>query len=331
MTQETILVVGGAGYVGSHAAMRLAQAGYKVVVYDNLVNGHEAFVRFGAFERGDVRDRVRLEQVIAAVKPAAVLHFAALIEVGESFRDPAEFYDVNVVGALTLLESMRAHGVTRIVFSSTCATYGPPQRLPLDEAHPQAPINPYGQTKLIVETALKDYAAGYGFRPMILRYFNAAGACPEQGLGERHLPETHVVPLALFSALGRRPAFQLLGEDYDTRDGTCIRDYVHVLDLADAHVAAVQALLAGAPGDAFNVGTGAGTTVKELIAAVEAITGRRVPTVRAPRRPGDPAALVADPAKAHRLLGWRSKHGIDEVIESAWRWHTVVEPRLFGA
>jgi UDP-glucose 4-epimerase len=331
MAQETILVVGGAGYVGAHSAMRLAQAGFRVVVFDNLVNGHQSFVRFGPFERGDVRDRARLEEVIVKHRPAAVLHFAALIEVGESFRDPAEFYDVNVVGALKLLESMRAHGLDKIVFSSTCATYGPPQRLPLDESHPQAPINPYGQTKLIVETALKDYAAGYGFKPMILRYFNAAGAAPEHGLGERHDPETHVVPLAIFSALGRRGSFQLLGEDYDTRDGTCVRDYVHVLDLADAHVAAVQALLGGSPGDALNLGTGAGTSVKELISAVERVTGIAVPILRAARRPGDAAELVADSSKALRLIGWRARRSIDDVIASAWRWHTETEPRLFPA
>ncbi len=331
MTGETVLVTGGAGYVGSHAAMTLAEAGYRVVVYDDLSNGHRAFARFGAFEQGDIRDRARLDAVFSAHKPAAVMHFAALIEVGVSVREPAAFYDVNVRGVLTVLETMRAHGVKALVFSSTCATYGAPRAIAMDEAHPQWPLSPYGWTKLAAERAILDFSAAYGLRAALLRYFNAAGAAPEAGLGERHDPETHAIPLALFPLLGRRPGFSIFGDDYDTRDGTCVRDYVHVLDLADAHRAALARLLAGAPGDAFNLGTGQGVTVKELLAAIETATGRAVPAALAPRRPGDAPALVADASKAARTLGWRPTRSIGQIIADAWRWHSEIEPALFPA
>jgi UDP-glucose 4-epimerase len=327
MSGETILVTGGAGYVGAHTAMCLAAAGYRPVVYDNLSNGHEGFARFGPFERGDIRDRARLDEVIARHKPAAVMHFAALIEVGISVEEPAAFYDVNCSGALTVLEAMRAGGVESFVFSSTCATYGAPKFMPMDETHPQWPLSPYGWTKLFVERALADYRTAYGLRSTSLRYFNAAGAAPEQGLGERHEPETHAIPLALFTLLGRRQGFSITGEDYDTRDGTCMRDYVHVLDLADAHIRALRKLIDGDPGDAFNLGTGNGVTVKELLAVVEQVTGRKLPVSTGPRRPGDSPALVANPNKAKALLGWEPSRSLEDIVSSAWRWHSKIEPR----
>jgi UDP-glucose 4-epimerase len=328
MSGETILVTGGAGYVGSHTAMSLAAAGYKPVVYDDLSNGHEDFARFGPFERGDIRDRVRLDEVIARHKPAAVIHFAALIEVGVSVKDPASFYNVNCHGALTVLAAMRAAGVECFVFSSTCATFGAPQFMPMDETHPQWPLSPYGWTKLFVERALADYRTAYALRSTCLRYFNAAGAAPDQGLGERHEPETHAIPLALFTLLGRRAEFSIMGTDYDTRDGTCMRDYVHVLDLADAHIRALRKLLDGDPGDAFNLGTGNGVTVKELIAAIETVTGRKVPGSTGPRRPGDAPALVANRSKAETLLGWKPSRSLEDIVTSAWRWHSEIEPKL---
>jgi UDP-glucose 4-epimerase len=330
MSGETILVTGGAGYVGAHTCLALSQAGYRVEVVDILTNGHRAFAKYGPLHEIDIRDEAALTALIRAVRPAAVLHFAALIEVGESVKDPAAFYDVNVRGTLSLLAAMRAGGVDRIVFSSTCATYGPPQRLPLVETHPQAPINPYGWTKLMIERAILDMGEAYGMRAALLRYFNAAGAAPDHGLGERHSPETHALPLALFAALGRRAGFSVFGTDYDTRDGTCVRDYVHVLDLADAHVRALARLLDGGDTQAFNLGSGDGVTVKELLAAIERVTGRPLAAALAPRRPGDAPALVADSSKAKALLGWSTTRSLDDIIADAWRWHAETEPRIFG-
>jgi UDP-glucose 4-epimerase len=326
----TILVTGGAGYVGAHCCLALARAGHTPVVYDNLVNGHAQFVKWGPLEQGDIRDRTRLAQAFAAHRPEAVVHCAALIEVGESVKHPDRFYDNNVIGALTLLDVMRETGVGGFVFSSTCAIYGEPQRIPMDETHPQAPLNPYGWSKLMIEQASRDLAASYGLRFAHLRYFNAAGAAPEEGIGERHEPETHALPLALFTLIERRERFSLFGDDYQTRDGTCVRDYVHVLDLADAHVRAVERMLGGGASLAANLGTGEGVTVKELLAAIERVTGRTINVVRAPRRPGDAPALVADNALARRELGWTPRRGIEESIASAWAWHAEVEPRLFG-
>jgi UDP-glucose 4-epimerase len=325
----TILVTGGAGYVGSHCCLALKRAGHEVVVYDNLFNGHERFVKWGPFERGDIRDKARLTEVFAHHKPDAVLHCAALIEVGESVKYPDRFYDNNVTGALVLLNVMREQGVGAFVFSSTCATYGEPQRLPMDETHPQLPVSPYGWTKLMIERASRDMAAAYGLRFAHLRYFNAAGACPDEGIGERHEPETHAIPLALFTLLGRRDGFKIFGQDWDTRDGSCLRDYVHTLDLADAHVRAVERLLGGGGSLAANLGTGDGVTVLELLAAIERVTGKRVPASPAPRRDGDAPALVADTALVKRELGWTAQRSIDQIIADAWRWHADVEPQLF--
>jgi UDP-glucose 4-epimerase len=325
-----VLVMGGAGYVGSHCCLALSRAGHEVVVFDDLSGGHERFVKWGKLERGDIRDPARLDAVFAAHKPDAVLHCAAKIEVGESVINPALFYDVNVRGALNVLDAMRAHNVNAFVFSSTCATYGIPQRLPLDETHPQNPINPYGQTKLMIEQASRDYAASYGIRFAHLRYFNAAGACSEEGIGERHDPESHAIPLALFTLIGRREGFKIFGQDYETRDGSCIRDYVHVLDLADAHVRAIERLVGGGASLAANLGTGDGVSVLELLASIERVTGKRIPAAPAPRRPGDSPLLVADNAFARRELGWSPTRDIDAVIASAWEWHSRVEPELFG-
>jgi UDP-glucose 4-epimerase len=260
-----------------------------------------------------------------------VVHCAALIEVGQSVQDPAAFYDVNVRGSLALIAACRAAGVRGVVLSSTCATYGVPQTPQLEETHPQLPLNPYGWTKLMVERALWDHQSAYGLAAICLRYFNAAGAAPDLGLGERHDPETHAIPLALASARGLRGPFNLFGADYPTRDGTCVRDYIHVLDLAEAHVRAVERLAAGGTGGAFNLGTGTGTTVLELLTAIEQLTGQPVPLVRADRRPGDSPALVADARLAAATLGWRPQRTLADIITSAWDWHTKVEPTLFAA
>lgn len=316
-----MLVVGGAGYIGSHTCLDLANKGFKPVVYDNFSNGHREFVKWGPAEEGDIRDRARLDEVLAKHKPAAILHFAALIEVGESVKDPVAFYENNVIGTLTLLSAAQAAGVKAFVFSSTCATYGLPQSVPLDESHQQVPINPYGRTKYIVEQALADYGQYKGLRSVVLRYFNAAGADFEGRIGEWHTPETHAIPLAIDAALGRRQGFKVFGSDYDTRDGTCVRDYIHVLDLADAHVRAVEYLLRGGDSVALNLGTGTGTTVKELLGTIETVSNRPFPVEYVGRREGDSTTLVANNDKARDILGWSPQYDLTEIIQSAWNWH----------
>ena len=318
---KPVLVTGGAGYVGSHTCLRLAQAGFRPVVFDDLSNGHREHVQWGPLELGDIRDGARLDAVFAAHRPVAVLHFAASIEVGESVRNPGKFFDNNVGGSITLIEAARRAGVEAFVFSSTCATFGDPVRLPMAEDHPQAPLNPYGRSKLMVEQALADYARLVGFRSTTLRYFNAAGADPEGRIGEWHEPETHAAPLAIEVALGLRERFTIFGDDYDTRDGTAVRDYVHVLDLADAHVLALRRLLDGGETGAFNLGTGHGTSVRELIEGVKRASGRPLPVAVAPRRPGDAPVLVADNALARARLGWVPTRDLDAILSSAWRWH----------
>ena len=324
---STVLVAGGAGYVGSHVCLALSQAGFTPVVYDNLSNGHAAFVQWGELETGDIRDRARLDAVIARHKPVAVLHFAALIEVGESVKEPGRFYENNVAGAITLIEAARRGGIEVMVFSSTCATYGDPVRLPMDETHPQAPLNPYGRSKLMVEQALADYSAYVGFRSVCLRYFNAAGADEEGRIGERHYPETHAIPLALQTALGQRQGFKLFGDDYDTRDGTAVRDYIHVMDLADAHVRALNYLLQGGETTVFNLGTGTGTTVKELIDTIRRTTNQPFPVETTPRRAGDAPCLVADNNRAREVLGWAPTRTLDDIVRTAWRWHAAERDR----
>jgi UDP-glucose 4-epimerase len=330
MTQPTVLVTGGAGYVGSHTCLRLAEAGFIPVVYDNLTNGWREFVKWGPFEQGDIRDGARLDEVFAKHKPEAVLHFAALIEVGESVKFPGRFYENNVAGAVSLIEAARRAGVEAMVFSSTCATYGDPVRVPMDETHPQNPLNPYGRSKLMIEQALADYSAYAGFRSVSLRYFNAAGADPEGRIGEKHEPETHAIPLAVAAAMGRRKGFSLYGADYDTRDGTCVRDYIHVLDLADAHVLALKRLLGGGPTDVFNLGTGTGTTVKELIAAIRRKSNLPFEVAETGRRPGDAPILVADNRKAREILGWRPKYDLEDIVRTAWDWHARHEEAVLG-
>jgi UDP-glucose 4-epimerase len=318
---QTVLVAGGAGYVGSHVCLALAEAGFRPVVYDNLSNGHREHVQWGVLETGDIRDARRLDAVFAVHQPVAVLHFAARIEVGESVKNPGVFFDNNVGGSITLIEAARRAGVNALVFSSTCATFGDPVSLPMDETHPQAPVNPYGRSKLMVEHALADYDRYVGFRSAIMRYFNAAGADPQGRIGEWHEPETHAIPLAIQVVLGQRPHFTIFGDDYDTRDGTAVRDYVHVLDLAEAHVAALRRLLAGGTSEAYNLGTGTGTTVKELVDGVTRVTGQALPTQLASRRLGDAPSLVGDNAKAREQLGWAPSRDLDTILATAWRWH----------
>ena len=318
---ETILVTGGAGYIGSHTCLRLSEAGFAPVVYDNLSNGWPSFVQWGPLEVGDINDAARLDEVFAKYEPAAVIHFAAFIEVGFSVAEPGAFYANNVGGAITLIEAARRAGVDKFVFSSTCATYGTPVYVPMDEDHPQNPLNPYGRSKLMVEQILADMARHKAFNSVALRYFNAAGADPLSRIGEKHEPETHAIPLAIAAARGERDKFMLFGDDYDTRDGTCVRDYIHVLDLADAHVLALQWLLSGGKSTALNLGTGTGTTVRELVGAIERRSNRPFPLELAGRRPGDAPSLVADNSKAAALLGWTPRYGLEDIIEHAWAWH----------
>lgn len=318
---QTVLVAGGAGYVGSHCCLALAEAGFRPVVFDDLSNGHREHVQWGPLEVGDIRDATRLDAVFAAYNPIAVLHFAARIEVGESVRSPGTFFDNNVGGTIILIEAARRAGVNALVFSSTCATFGDPIYLPMDERHPQAPLNPYGRSKLMVEQILADYDRYVGFRSAVLRYFNAAGADPQGRIGEWHEPETHAIPLAMQVALGQRPYFTIFGDDYDTRDGTAVRDYVHVLDLASAHVSALQRLLASGPSESYNLGTGAGTTVHELIDGIGRATGKPLTTRLAPRRTGDAPVLVGDSTKAREQLGWKPSRDLEITLSSAWRWH----------
>lgn len=318
---QTVLVAGGAGYVGSHVCLALAEAGFRPVVFDDLSNGHREHVQWGPLEEGDIRDAARLDAVFSAHKPVAVLHFAARIEVGESVKNPGTFFDNNVGGTITLVEAARRACVGAMVFSSTCATFGDPVTLPMAENHPQAPLNPYGRSKLMVEQALADYDRYVGFKSAVMRYFNAAGADPEGRIGEWHEPETHAIPLAIQVAMGQRSHFTIYGDDYDTRDGTAVRDYVHVLDLADAHVSALRRLLAGGSSESYNLGTGTGTTVRELVDGVGRAAGQPLPVQMAARRAGDAPILVGDNAKAREQLGWQPSRDLHAILSSALGWH----------
>ncbi len=320
-----VLVTGGAGFVGSHACKALSRHGFTPVTFDNLSHGHETSVRWGPFELGDILDRARLDEVIAAHRPAAIMHFAAFIAVGESVADPGKYYRNNVGGSLNLMEAARDHKIGAFVFSSTAAVYGIPDSVPIPESAPKQPINPYGESKWMVECMLRDFGAAHGLKSTALRYFNAAGADPDGDTGERHDPETHLIPLALDAAAGTGQPLTVFGKDYPTADGTCIRDYIHVADLAEAHVAALQAMLGGAGSGAYNLGTGTGFTVRQVIDSVEQVTGRAVPHSIGPRRAGDPAALVADPSAANRDLGWRpAMSDLQSIVASAWAWHQKV-------
>jgi UDP-glucose-4-epimerase GalE len=316
-----ILVIGGAGYIGSHAVRLFLQRGHDVWVYDNLAGGHRAAVPQERLIVGDLSELQRLDHVFVERRVEAVVHFAAFALVGESVEHPARYWQNNVVNTLGLLDAMRRHKVGKIVFSSTCATYGVPQKVPITEDEPQRPINPYGNTKLAVELALADHAAAYGWGYAALRYFNAAGASPDGTIGEDHDPETHLIPLVLQAVQGLRGAVTVFGSDYPTPDGTCVRDYIHVDDLAEAHLLALEAL---GPGKAlrYNLGTGQGHSVREVIRAAEEITGKPVPVREGPRRPGDPPALVAAADKVRRELGWRPRYtDLREVVATAWNWH----------
>ncbi len=319
---KSILVTGGAGYVGSHACKALASAGYTPVVYDNLSRGHRAAVRWGPFVEGDLDDRARLVTAMRGHSVAAVMHFAAFAYVGESVAEPELYYRNNVGGTLALLAAMREAEIDRIVFSSTCAVYGSPAEVPIRETAAPHPVNPYGETKLAIERALGWYGNAYGIRSVALRYFNAAGADPAGEIGEDHEPETHLIPLVIRAALGQAGPIAIFGTDYPTPDGSAVRDYIHVADLADAHVRALAHLADGGASAILNLGTGTGHSVRAVIAAVERLGGREVPRREAPRRAGDPPSLVADPSAAAAGLGWRATQSdLDTIIRTALAWH----------
>ena len=317
-----VLVTGGAGYIGSHACKALAQAGYVPVTYDNLVTGWQDAVKFGPFEQGDLLDRARLDAVFEAYRPVAVMHFAALSQVGESMAQPGLYWRNNVSGSLTLIEAAVAAGCLQFVFSSTCATYGDQDNVVLDENSDQYPINAYGASKRAIEDILRDFEAAHGLSHVIFRYFNVAGADPDGDVGEFHQPETHLVPLMLDAIAGKRDALTIHGTDYETPDGTCIRDYVHVCDLVDAHVLGLNWLESGTGSRVFNLGTGSGFSVREVLDHSSAVTNKAVPHVAGPRRPGDCTKLVSGSERAKRELGWNPQRStLEQMITDAWRWH----------
>jgi UDP-arabinose 4-epimerase len=323
-----VIVTGGAGYIGSHVCKALAARGLVPVSVDNLSRGHREAVKWGPLEVVELRDRARLDEVFARHRPEAVLHFAAFAYVGESVENPGIYYENNVAGTLSLLGAMRAAGCKKLVFSSTCAVYGTPPSVPIVEEMPLAPINPYGWSKRMVEQVLASYDPAYALRSVSLRYFNAAGADPDLETGERHQPETHLIPLVLDVAAGRAPSMAVFGTDYDTPDGTCIRDYIHVTDLAAAHVAALDHLDRGGGTVSLNLGTGSGHSVLEVLAAAEKVTGRPVARELRARRPGDPPRLVADARRAREVLGWQPRlSDLATILQHAWGWHS----RLHGA
>ncbi|MBD2677167.1 MULTISPECIES: UDP-glucose 4-epimerase GalE [Nostoc] len=323
--KPTILVTGGAGYIGSHTVLALKQAGYNVVILDNLVYGHRDLVEKVLQVElivGDTSDRSLLDHLFKTHDISAVMHFSAYAYVGESVTDPAKYYRNNVLGTLTLLEAMLTASVNKFVFSSTCATYGVPEFVPIPETHPQNPINPYGATKLMVERILTDFDVAYGFKSVRFRYFNAAGANPDGLLGEDHEPETHLIPLVLLTALGKRESISIFGTDYPTPDGTCIRDYIHVNDLADAHILGLEYLLKGGDSEVFNLGNGSGFSVREVIAAAEAVTGASIKVEERDRRPGDPPILIGSAEKARTMLNWQPQYpSIKDIVAHAWQWH----------
>lgn len=325
MSGETILVTGGAGYIGSHAVLALKKAGYEVVVLDNLVYGHRDLVEQVLQVElivGDINDRPLLDKLFLEHKIDAVMHFSAYAYVGESVTDPAKYYRNNVIGTVTLLEAMIAAKINKFVFSSTCATYGVPHTIPIAEDHSQNPINPYGATKLMVERILQDFAPAYNLKSVSFRYFNAAGADPTGKLGEDHEPETHLIPLVLMAAMGKRDSISIFGTDYPTDDGTCIRDYIHVTDLAEAHILGLEYLLKGGDTAIFNLGNGNGFSVKQVIDTAAQVTGRDIKVKLSDRRPGDPPVLVGSSDKARNILGWEPKYpALKEILTHAWQWH----------
>ncbi|MBQ9104555.1 MAG: UDP-glucose 4-epimerase GalE [Mailhella sp.] len=321
-----ILVIGGAGYIGSCTCKALAQAGHTVTVYDNLSTGHRDLVKWGPFFEGDILDSARLRECLNRVKPDGIIHFAAFSQVGESVKLPGKYIRNNVGGTLNILEAMVETGVRNIVVSSTAAVYGIPQKMPITEDFVTDPINPYGETKLFMERMLADFARAYGISWTALRYFNAAGGDPDGETGERHDPETHLIPRALMALDGKLPDFYVMGDDYPTPDGTCIRDYIHIRDLASAHIKAVERLVNGNAGEglAMNLGTGSGLSVKQILDAIEKVTGRKLPYTMGPRRAGDPPSLVADASRAFEVLGWKPEHSsVEEIIRDAWNWYQL--------
>ncbi|MEB3286503.1 MAG: UDP-glucose 4-epimerase GalE [Vampirovibrionales bacterium] len=317
----TVMVTGGAGYIGSHCVKQLLAGGRRVLVVDNLSTGYEKLVKSPDFIEADTADAEAMVKLMRDYQVSAVMHFSAFAYVGESVTNPEKYYRNNIYGTLQLLSAMREAGVKQFIFSSTCASYGDPQYLPLDEKHPLNPINPYGYTKRVVEEMLKDFSSAYGLRYVALRYFNAAGADPEGELGECHDPETHLIPLVLQVASGRRPHITVFGDDYQTPDGTCIRDYIHILDIAQAHIKALEFLEAGNASDIFNIGTGNGNSVKQIIEMCEQVSGKKIAIEMGERRPGDPPALVASNEKIKTVLGWNPDYpDLKPIIETAWAW-----------
>ncbi|MGJ5207779.1 UDP-glucose 4-epimerase GalE [Bradyrhizobium sp. HKCCYLR20261] len=325
----TILIAGGAGYIGAHCSKAVAEAGFTPIVYDNLTTGHRSFVKWGPLVVGDIADSIKVASTIRQYDVRAVMHFAAWSAVGESVADPQKYYLNNVAGTLGLLQGMREAGCTRLVFSSTGAVYGNAGREPIPESAAGPTVNPYGRSKFIIEQILSDYRAAYGFSATALRYFNACGADASGVIGELRDPETHLIPRALMAILGHVPDFAIFGTDYETPDGTAVRDYIHVDDLAAAHIAAIGRLLEGHTGGAYNLGTGSGYSVREIVDAIRQETGEQVPLVYCERRPGDPPVLVADPRRAEQELGFKARHSdLGHVIRSAWAWHQKAHPRI---
>lgn len=317
---KNILVIGGAGYIGSHMVRMLAKQGYNPVVFDNLSKGHREAVANYPFELGDLGDKARLTEVFKKYGIEAVMHFAAFAEVGESVKEPSKYYHNNVAKVLDLLDALVENDIKYFVFSSTAATFGEPVRPKIDESHPQNPINPYGNTKLMVEKILADFDTAYGLKATALRYFNASGADDSGEIGESHNPETHLIPIVLQTAAGKRASIKMFGTDYPTPDGTCVRDYVHVNDLARAHILALEKIFKDNVSERFNLGSGNGFSVAEIVKEAKRITGIDFTVEKAPRRDGDPAVLVADSAKAERILGWKPQYNLTRIIETAWNW-----------
>ena len=325
-----ILVAGGAGYIGSHVCKLLHKRGYSVVVYDNLVHGYRAFAKWGEFVQGDIGDASQLSSVFTRFNIDVVMHFCAFLEVAESVTEPEKYYKNNVQNTITLLEQMRKHGVDKFIFSSTAAVYGIPERIPIDEEDRKNPINPYGASKLMVERILEDYAQAYDFRSIRFRYFNAAGADPDAEIGEAHVPEPHLIPLILDAALGRRESIRVFGTDYDTKDGTCVRDYIHVNDLADAHIRGIDYLIEGGETSYFNLGSGTGFTVREMLEAVRTVTGRDFTVEETGRRPGDPPFLIASSEKAQKVLDWKTSYSLEDIVRTAWDWQKCLTDRTLS-
>ncbi len=318
----TILVTGGAGYIGSHTCKALAKAGFTPITYDNLSTGHKTNVQWGPLVIGDLQDRERLKKTIREYTPKGVLHFAASALVIESMHDPAKYYDNNVAGSIALLEVMREENISSLVFSSTCATYGHPEFSPITEEHPQKPINPYGRSKLMVEQIIQDYQRAYGLHAVMLRYFNAAGADLQSKIGEDHTPETHLIPSIIETAMGKRKELTVYGTRFPTKDGSAVRDYIHVEDLANAHVRALKWVFANKKSTAINLGTGKGLSIFEILKKIEAVSEKQVSTHLENKREGEPSHLVADNKKAKELLGWTPENSsLSSIIETAWKWH----------